>query len=155
MRKKHIVQLTDSERSQLVAITKKGMNKARTIKRANILLMSAEGQTDKAITNLLQTSTRTIGRTRKRFHENGLEAALYEQPRSGRPRKLDGKQEALLVAFVCSEPPAGRSCWTMQLLADKLVTLQVIDSISDETVRRILKKMNLNLGKKPPGVSLE
>lgn len=155
MRKRHIVQLTDSERSQLVTITTKGMNKARTIKRANILLMSAEGQTDEAVATLLRTSTRTVARTRKQFSEGGLEAALYDQPRSGRPRKLDGKQEALLVAFVCSEPPAGRSCWTMQLLADKLVTLQAIDSISDETVRRILKKMNLNLGKKPPGASPE
>lgn len=155
MNKKHVIQLRESERSQLIDITTKGMNKARTIKRANILLMLDEDQTDEGIATLLRISVRTVGRIRQRFSEAGLEAALYDQPRSGRPCKLDGKQEALLVALVCSDPPAGRSCWTMQLLADKLVTLQAIDSISDETVRRILKKMNLNPGKKPPGVSLE
>lgn len=153
MRKKYIVQLTDPERSQLVSITSKGINKASTIKRANMLLMSAEGQTDETIATLLRTSARTVARIRKRFSEDGLEAALSDRPRSGKPPKLDGKQEALLVALACSEPPEGRSCWTMQLLADKLVTLQVIDSISDETVRRLLKKMHSNPGTKPPGVS--
>ena len=150
MAKKYSVELTDSERAQLVSITTKGKNKARIIKRANILLMSEEGLTDKAIADLLRTSPRTISRTRQRFSEGGLEAALYDLPRSGRPQILDGKQEALLVALTCSGPPTGRSCWTMQLLADKLVALGVIESISDETVRRLLKKMNLSLGKKPP-----
>ena len=85
-------------------------------------------------------------RTRKRFVAGGAEWALCEAPRPGAQRKLDGKQEAYLVALACSEPPAGREHWTMQLLADRLVTLQVTDGISDETVRRLLKKTSSSLG---------
>jgi transposase len=94
----------------------------------------------------------TVERVRKRFVEEGLEAALNERPRPGGQRKLDGKQEAFLIALACSTPPEGRRSWTMQLLADKLVELRVIDAISDETVRRTLKKTSLNRGRKSPGI---
>jgi transposase len=81
-----------------------------------------------------------VERIRKRFVEEGLEAALTERPRPGGQRKLDGKQEAFLIALACSTPPEGRICWTMQLLANRLVALRIVDAISDETVRRTLKK---------------
>ena len=89
---------------------------------------------------------RRLERTRKRFVEEGLEAALNERPRAGGQRKLAGKQEALLVALACSTPPDERKCWTMQLLADKLVELKQVESISDETVRRTLKKTSSSHG---------
>ncbi len=88
----------------------------------------------------MHIGTATLARTRKRFVEEGLEAALSERPRAGARRKLEGKQEALLVALACSAPPDERKCWTMQLLADQLVELQQVESISDETVRRTQKK---------------
>jgi hypothetical protein len=91
-------------------------------------------------------------RIRKRFVDEGLEAALCERPRPGGQRKLDGKQEAFLIALACSTPPQGRTSWTMQLLAAKLVELQVIDAISDETVRRTLKKTSSSRGRRRRGV---
>ncbi|RKY62069.1 MAG: hypothetical protein DRP95_02040 [Candidatus Latescibacterota bacterium] len=90
---------------------------------------------------------------RKRFAEEGLEAALNERPHPGAKPKLDGKQEAFLVALACSDPPEGREHWTMQLLADRLVELGVVESISDETVRRVLKKTTSSPGRKDSGVS--
>ncbi len=115
-------------------------SKARTLTRARILLLSAEGKTDEFIVDALKVAPQTVRNIRKRFAEEGLSAALSEQPRPGARRKLDGKQEAFLVALVCSTPPQGREHWTMRLLADKLVELGVVESISDETVRRVLKK---------------
>ena len=88
----------------------------------------------------MRVGLRTVERTRQRFVEGGLDRALTEQPRPGVPPKLDGKQAAMLVALACSDAPGGRESWTMQLLADKLVELNVVDTISDETVRRTLKK---------------
>jgi transposase len=92
------------------------------------------------IAEMLHIGHATVERTRQRLVEEGLEAALSEHPRPGGTAKLDGKQEALLVALACTPAPEGRKCWTMQLLADRLIGLGVIDAISDETVRRTLKK---------------
>jgi transposase len=94
-----------------------------------------------------------VERTRQRFVEEELEAALSERPRPGQPRKLNGKKEALLVALACSDPPKGHQKWTMQLLADRLVELKVVDSIADETVRRVLKKTMSNPGRRSNGAS--
>jgi transposase len=94
----------------------------------------------------------TVERVRKRFVEEGLEAALNERPRPGGQRKLDGKQEAFLIALACSTRPEWRTSWTMPLLAQKFVELRAIDAISDETVRRTLKKTSLSRGRKRPGV---
>jgi transposase len=102
---------------------------------------------------VLHSSVSTIERTRKRFVDAGLEAALHEQPRPGARRKLAGKQAAFLIALACSEPPTGRTCWTMQLLADRIVELGVVEAISDETVRRVLKKTPSSPGSGSPGVS--
>jgi transposase len=150
---KYVVELSDDEKSTLRRMTTMGKASARKIKRANILLLSDGGQTDKAISALLHTSISTIERTRKHYVEGGLDAALNEQPRPGRQVKLDGKQEAHLLALACSPPPAGRQSWTMQLLAERLVTLQVVESISDETVRLRLKKANSSRGSASSGAS--
>jgi transposase len=141
MAKKYLVTLSDDERKQLVALTKKGRVAARKLTRAHILLQAEAGTADHPIAAALHIGRATVERTRKRCVEEGVEAALSERPRPGGRPKLDGKQAALVVALACSTPPEGRRRWTMQLLADKLVALRVIDTISDETVRRTLKKM--------------
>ena len=140
MAKKYLVTLTDEERESLLALTKKGSLAARKLTRAHILLQADAGTTDEAIARALHTGTATVERIRKRFVEGGVEAALIERPRPGGKAKLDGKAEATLVAWTCSTPPDDRARWTMQLLADKLVELKLVESISDETVRRTLKK---------------
>jgi transposase len=152
MAKQYIVNLADDERAQLLALTKRGKVSARRLSRAHILLQADTGLSDDAIAQALHIGTATVERIRKRFVEDGLEAALSEQPRPGGQRKLDGKQEAFLIALACSTPPEGRACWTMQLLADRLVELQVVEAISDETVRRTLKKTSSSRGRRKPGV---
>jgi transposase len=115
-------------------------------------LASDAGQSDKAISALLHTSISTIERTRKRYVEGGLDAALHEQARPGRRLKLDGRQEAHLLALACSPPPSGRPSWTLQLVAERLVALQVVESVCDETVRLRLKKANSSPGNASSGV---
>jgi transposase len=102
--------------------------------------LAEEARTDKDISQALHTSPSTVERTRRRFVEGGLEHALNESPRPGGRRKLDGHQEAYLMALACSDPPEGKKRWSMQMLADRLVELEVVDEISDETVRRMLKR---------------
>jgi transposase len=114
--------------------------------RAHILLHADSQATDDDIAQALHIGTATVERIRKRFVEEGLEAALNERPRAGGRRKLEGKREAFLVALACSTPPDERKCWTMQVLADKLVELNQVESISDETVRRTLKKTSSSRG---------
>lgn len=146
MRKKYLVTLSEHERTQLRALLRKGQNSARRIARARILLLADEGQGDAAIATSVHVGALTVHRVRKRYAEAGCEAALGERPRPGGQPKLDGKQEALLVALTCSEPPEERPKWTMQLLADRMVAIGAVDTISDETVRRVLKKTSSNRG---------
>ncbi len=150
--KVYMVHLSDDEQARLRQMLRGGSHKARTLTRVRILLHVHEGMRDKEIVTALGTSMSTVGRVRKQFAESGLHAALYEAPRPGGKRTLDGGQEAYLVALACSNPPAGRRAWTMQLLADKLVTLAVVETISDETVRRTLKKGASNRGSTSSGV---
>jgi transposase len=159
--KTYVVILTDEQQAHLLGFLKQGAAKARMLTRARILLLSAAGNTDRFIADVLQVTPQTVRNIRKRFAEEGLEAALQERPRPGAQPKLDGKQEAFLVALACSAPPEGREHWTMQLLADRLVELGVVESISDETVRRVLKKRSQALAKEAvvhrtdhPGVPL-
>jgi transposase len=140
MAKKYIVDLNEAELSHLQSLTKTGKHKARTITRANILLMASESYPDNAIASTLRVNVSTVERTREKFVVGGLEYALEDRPHPPKPRKLDGKQEAFLVATACSTAPEGRTRWTMQLLAEQLVNLGIVDSISDETVRQTLKK---------------
>lgn len=153
MAKKYVVDLTDEERASLQQLLKAGSNRARRLTRARILLLAADDQTDEEIVSALKVGRSTVERTRRRFVEGGVERALYDRPRPGRARKLNGKQEALLVALACSDPPEGRERWTMQLLAGRLVELKVVDSISDETVRLTLKKTPSNRGRRSSGAS--
>lgn len=138
--KRYVVTLTADERTQLVALTKKGRVAARKLTRAHILLQADAGATQDAIAAALHIGRATVVRICRRCVEEGLEVALRDRPRPGAQRKLDGKQEAFLIALACSTPPEGRKGWTMQLLADKLVELRVVDGVSDETVRRTLNK---------------
>jgi len=138
--KKYLVTLTDTEREELLTLTKKGSLAARKLTRAHILLQADGGAIDETIAQALHIGTATVERTRKRFVEGGVEAALSEQPRPGGKRLLSGTAEATLIAWTCSTPPDDRKQWTMQLLADKLIELKVVETISDETVRRTLKK---------------
>ena len=150
--KQHSVSLNDEEHAQLKALIRKGEGNARVLTRARILLLAHDNYFDKDAAKVLRVSASTVLSIRKRFVTEGLEAALYDKPRPGAAPKLDGKQEALLVALACSQPD-DRESWTMQLLADKLVELEVVDAISDETVRRTLKKTTLNPGKSDSGAS--
>jgi transposase len=152
MTKKYVVTLPDDERAQLLTLTKRGKVSARRLMRAHLLLQAEAGLSDESIAQALHIGTATVERIRKRFVEEGLEAALTERPRPGGRRKLEGKQEAFLIALACSTPPEGRTCWTMQLLADRLIELRVVDAVSDETVRRTLKKTPSSRGRRKPGV---
>ena len=153
MAKRDLVTLREDERTHLLALTKKGTLSARKLTRAHILLQADAGAMDAAIAAALPVGIATVERVRTRFVEDGLEAAWRERPRPGGHRKLDGKPEAFLLAWACSTPPAGRKGWTMQLLAGKLVELRVVDAISDETVRRTLKKTASRHGRRKRGVS--
>lgn len=147
MQKLYVVNLTDQEHTTLRELVRKGTVSARKLTRAHILLQAHDGASDQTIADALHIGRATVERVRKRFVEGNLERALHDAKRPGGKRKLDGKQEALLVATACSTPPQGRARWTMQLLADKLVTLTDLESLSDETVRRTLKKTNLSPGR--------
>jgi transposase len=140
MQKLYVVTLTAEEQTTLTDMLKKERLAARRRQRAQILLLAHDGRTDAEIARILRCGTATVERTRRKFVEGNLPWALNEQPRPGARRKLDGKAEAFLVATACSTAPAGHRHWTMQLLADRLVEVGLTDTISDETVRRLLKK---------------
>ncbi len=151
--KQHHVKLIETQAQQLHELISKGRASARVIRRAHVLLLAAQDKEDKEVAAALHLNAQTVYQLRKRFALEGLEATLYDKARLGSKPLLDCKQEALLVALACSQPD-DRESWTMQLLADKLVELKVVDAISDETVRRTLKKTTLNPGKSNNGASL-
>jgi transposase len=139
---KYEVSLDKEQKEFLRRITSKGKESARKIKRANILLLADEGKKDKEIQETVRVSDGTVERTRKKFVLKGLNNAINEKPRTGQPKKIDGRKEAILIAKACSPPPEGRTRWTMQLLEENLIELNV----SDTTIQRTLKKMRLSLG---------
>lgn len=147
---KYPVRLTDEERVQLRTMTRTGRQSARVTQRAQILLWSDEGKQDKEIVALLGCTPLTVSRIRERWVK---EKRLEDLPRLGSKPMLDAKQESLLIALACSDAPEGRDEWTMQLLADKLVELKVVECISDETVRRTLKKTSSSRGRRNNGAS--
>ena len=153
MAQKYIVDLTEAENEELVALTQKGRPGARKIKRVNILLLASNGKTDSEIAELLHTSWLTVLRTRRKFVEGGLGFALNELPRAGRLPKIDDKVETILTTLAQSQPPDGRVRWTLQLLANRLVTLTHLESLSYEAVRLVLKKTISSLGSVRNGVS--
>jgi len=147
MNKKYIVRLTAKERKYLEDFISKGKRAAYKIKHANILLKAdadGPGWSDEAIAEAFSAHSHTVRNVRQRFVEQGLDAALErkKQDAPSRKRILDGEAEACLLAIGCSEPPEGRSRWTLQLLADEVVRLDIVESISYQTIRRTLKKMN-------------
>ena len=151
--KKYLVTLTPEERQQLTRLTSSGKAAALVLTRARLLLKADQAKGgpawgDAKIAEALDCGHRTVERVRQRFVEEGLDAALQrkQQDRPSRPRKLDGRAEARLIALACSQPPDGRKAWTLQLLADRLVELRVVDSVCDETVRRVLKKTRSSRG---------
>ena len=146
MPKKYSINLNMAQIEKLEQLSKKGKISARKYKRIQIILMSEGGYKDEDIAEILKVGVATIERIRKKFVLLGLEEALNEKPRPGQPKKLVCQEEAFLIATACSDPPPGKNNWTMQLLADKLVQLSVVDNISDETVRLTLKKTKSSHG---------
>ena len=150
--KKYSVKLTEDECDHLNQLLSRGKASARKITHAQILLhadenVPKESSKDADIAKAVHISHLTVERVRKRFVEEGLDSALNPKVQTRRrPHKLDGAAEAFLIATACSSTPEGYSNWTLQLLADKLVECEIVDSISGETVRKTLKKTNLNLG---------
>lgn len=157
MVKKYIVALTPEEREKLENITRKGKTTAYRINHARILLKAdinqeKGGQQDQDISNTLDISISTIERVRQRFVEEGLEASLSRRaPSQPKARLLDGEKEAYLIAIACSKPPEGQAVWTLRLLANRMVELGYVESLSYETVRQTLKKTNLSLGYRKGG----
>lgn len=147
---KYHVSLTEAERQELERLIRSGESSARTQTRARILLLTDENQKKKIgteeIASVLMCSLPTITAIRRKFVEGGLSNALYDKPRPGAVPKITGEIEAQLTLLACSAPPEGKVRWTLQLLADKLVELKLVDSISDVAVMKRLKKMNLSLG---------
>ena len=142
---KHPVKLTKEERSKLYQMTLAGTISVRKLNRVKILLLADEGhedgqKTDQEIAEKLEISPATVGRVRKRYVENGLKAAINEEKRSGRPPGFNGAARASITALACSTPPDGYAKWSLRLLADKAVELELVESISFSAVGKILKK---------------
>ena len=147
MATKYVVRLDAAEQGVLRDLVNKGKTQAYRIKHANILLAvdaNGSGDSDEEVAESLGCHKNTVANVRKRFVERGLEAAIErkKQVTPSRQRILDGEKEAKLLSIACSQPPEGRARWTLKMLADELVALQCVDAISDQTVRRTLKKTN-------------
>jgi predicted hydrolase (HD superfamily) len=152
---RYAVDLTDTERTELREIISKNKAKRSTIINAYILLKADRtcGWTNADIALAYEVSTKKVEQLKKRFVEEGFEAALYRKPvTNAHRRKITGDEEAHLIALYCSQAPEGHERWTLRMLADKMVELDIVDAVSHETIRRTLKKMNLNLGKRKNGV---
>lgn len=150
---KHII-LDSSDLSEINELLISGTHPSRVFARCQMLKYNALGKKAEEIATLLETSRHRVLRTLKRYESDGLSYALYERPRSGSPAKVHSKTEALITMIACSDAPDGRSCWTVKLINDRLVELSAPEdkSLSDETVRLVLKKVNSSLGSSGCGV---
>jgi transposase len=149
--KKYVVRLDEAERAFLTNLVTTGTAAARTVTHARLLLKADQGPdgpawTDEQIAEALEVGVRTVERVRETLVTEGLDAALHRRRPPARPRKLDGAGEARLVALACSAPPEGRARWTLHLLAERLVALEIVDHIAPETVRTTLKKTSSSRG---------
>jgi transposase len=151
MEKRYVVCLTDEQRAELECRDADPLTR-RQRHRVQVLLRAAVGDTDADIADDLGVHANTVARIRRRFAADGL-GALTERPRPGVPAKLDGKAEAVVIALACSPAPDGHATWSARLLAHRLVELEVVESISDDTVRRVLKKATSSRGRRRVGVS--
>jgi transposase len=152
---RYAVDLTDAERAELREIISKNKAKRSTIINAYVLLKADRscGWTNEDIASAYEVSTKKVEQLKKRFVEEGFEGALYRKPvTNAHRRKITGDEEAHLIALYCSQAPEGHERWTLRMLADKMVELDILASVSHETIRRTLKKMNLNRGKRKNGV---
>jgi transposase len=145
--KSHCVKLSEQERQYLQKVVRSGKDKARKITRCRILLLADEsnGKTDQEISEALNICLATIFNIRRRYHQEGLERAIREAPRSGQPPQFKGKTMARITAIACSKPPEGYGRWSLRLLADRVVELDIVENISHVSIRNILKKTNLSL----------
>jgi transposase len=150
MPKRHLVQLTEDQRSELDR-WEAGPLTRRQRNRALILLRADAGQTDEAIVEGVGVSPGTVANVRRRFAAGGLDAALREKPRPGARPALDGKAEAIVIATACSPVPEGRATWTARMIADRLVELQVVEGVSEDTILRVLKKATSSRGRRSRG----
>ena len=146
MVKRYRVTLSDDERGRLEGLSRKRVASVRMVRRAQALLLAAGDTTDEVIAEQLRMSVATLERLRRRFVEEGLEASLRERPRPGARPKLGPKERAFVVALACTKPPEGRLRWTMQLLAERVVELKLVPDISDEAIRRLLKRTSSSRG---------
>jgi transposase len=147
---KHLY-LNDKERIELEQLIRSGINSARVIGRARTLLLLDRSQgkkrTIQEVADAAMVSPGTVSNLKRRYFEGGITSALYDKPRPGAKPKVDGELEARLIALTCSDPPEGYERWTLRLLANELIALEVVDYISHVTVREVLKKTNSSLGK--------
>ena len=150
MGKQRHIYLIENERTELEQLIKSGHHSARVLARARTLLLldrsQGKARTIQDVVDAAMVSQGTVSNTKKRYFSGGLDEALYEKPRPGAKPKIIGEVEAHLVALTCSEPPEGYDRWTLRLLADELVALDLVESISHVAVGDALKKMNLSLG---------
>ena len=153
-REKYAVRLAQGERERLQQLVRNGKSPARKTARAGILLKTSQGWSAPRVAEALDISLGTVFRIKRRFAEGGLVGALEERPRPRRPRKLDEKGEAHLIALACSPAPEGHDHWTLRLLAGKVVELGLVPSMSHEGIRKRLKKTPSSLGRRRNGVSL-
>ena len=143
--KSHCVKLKKQARQYLQKIVESGEDKARKITRCRILLLADKGKTDQEISEALNVCLATIFNIRRRYCKGGLERAISEEARSGQPPKFNGKSMAKITALACSQPPEGRAKWSLRLLADRVIELDIVETISHVSVHSILKKTNSNL----------
>jgi transposase len=146
MVKRYRVTLSDEERERLESLARKRTAPVRMVRRAQALLLASEAKTDEVIAEQLRMGVATLERLRRRFVEEGLESSLRERPRPGARPKLGPKEQAFVVALACTKPPEGRERWTMQLLAERVVELQIVPDITDESIRRLLKRTSSSRG---------
>ena len=150
MRKRHVVQLTDDQRAALEHRDRGSLTR-RERNRVHILLRADAGETDAEIADDLGVAVGTVANVRRRFAASGLDAALTEKPRPGAAPLLDGKAEAVVIALACSPTPDGAARWTARLLANKLVELEVVEAVSEDTILRVLKKATSSRGRRRAG----
>lgn len=143
--KSHCVKLKKHARQYLQKIVESGEEKARKITRCRVLLLADKGKTDQEISDALNVCLATIFNIRRRYCQGGLERAISEEARSGQPPKFKGKTMAKITALACSKPPEGRAKWSLRLLADRVIELDIVETISHVSVRDILKKTNSSL----------
>ena len=151
MAKRYRVTLSEDERERLERLSRQRTASVRMVRRAQALLLAAEDTTDEVIAERLRMGVATLERLRRRFVEEGLEASLRERPRPGARPKLGPKGQAFVVALACTKPPEGRHRWTMQMLADRLVELEMVPDITDESIRLLLKRTSSSRGSRSSG----